>query len=233
MNVSSQLYRIQKIDTELDQVNQRLLQIEQTLKNDQELVNANATFQTKQTNHYKALQNLKTVETDVSSLRIKREISEASLYGGKIRNPKELQGLQEEIRTLTRRIEKREDEQLEAMILLEEAEKNLLEAEQNLKQTVAKNTENQSSLKGEQGHLLRAKDRLSIERNAAVSSVNPEILQEYERLRTNKRGLAIAIIIDGTCSSCGATLRPAELQLANSSQSLVYCSSCGRIYYAG
>jgi uncharacterized protein len=65
------------------------------------------------------------------------QTSEASLYGGKIRNPKELQDLQVEIAALKRRTATLEDEQLEAMLAVEDAETQLTEANKNLNEVKA------------------------------------------------------------------------------------------------
>ena len=76
-------------------------------------------------------------------------------------------------------------------------------------------------------------DRLETERQAVVASISSDTLKLYERLRQQKRGLAVTTAKDASCDTCGATLTAAEWQLARSPGQMSYCPSCGRILYAG
>jgi uncharacterized protein len=233
MNQSSQLFQVQKIDTALDQTNARLHEINRIIESDlsvhtaQELV-AGAMQRVQSTRR-----SLTLIEDAVKAVEIKIQFSEASLYGGKIRNPKELQDLQTEITALKRRLSSLEDDQLEAMLAFEDAETQLAEANKNLNDVKAIFASQQASLLGEQSQLLKIAERLQAERNATVQSILPENIELYERLRKQKRGLAVVMIEDGACSGCGSSIRPAERQLARSPSQMLPCSSCGRILYAG
>jgi predicted nucleic acid-binding Zn-ribbon protein len=59
------------------------------------------------------------------------------------------------------------------------------------------------------------------------------MLEMYENLRQQKRGVAIAEISDNACAACGTTLTAALQQSARSATTLTHCPSCGRILYAG
>jgi len=58
------------------------------------------------------------------------------------------------------------------------------------------------------------------------------MLITYESLRQKKKGVAISKVEDQTCSICGATLTPAECQVAKSQNKNIQCPSCGRLLYA-
>ncbi len=233
MSQSVILYRLQQIDSQLDESRSRWAAIETSLKDDailrqadQNAHEAEAAFQTSQ----KALHR---AEMAVHDQRIKIEQTEAALYGGKVRNPKELQDLQKDAASLKKYILVLEDNQLEAMMALEETETAHKNAQAALLETIAHLAEHNSGLKGELTNIQKAIERLEVERQATLSAISPEILSLYEQLRQQRRGIAVARLQDKSCAACGSTLTPAMAQTAHTSQQLIRCPSCGRILYAG
>jgi len=118
MSQAFNLYRLQKIDTQIDQINNRLAEINHILAADENLHKAEELSQNTKNQLFKMQQNLKQKEDEVQAHRIKIETNESSLYGGKVRNPKELQDLQMEIASLKKRLTILEDEQLDIMLPL-------------------------------------------------------------------------------------------------------------------
>ncbi|MFZ6030358.1 MAG: zinc ribbon domain-containing protein [Chloroflexota bacterium] len=233
MSQSSTLYRLQQIDTQLDQSRQRYEAIAKTLQDDLAIQQAHAQFQQAEAALHAAQKTLRQVEDLVQAQNVKIELTEANLYGGKVRNPKELQDLQNESAALKRHREVLEDRQLEAMMSLEEAEAQFTGAQNALNETTARITEQHAGLKGEQTERQRDIERLEIERRAVLGSISPADLDHYERLRQQRRGFAVAKINNRACSACGSTLNTSITQSAASASQLAYCPTCGRILYAG
>ena len=233
MSLSSDLFRLQNIDTLRDQANARLREIEQILKSDQALIQAQEAASKAENDLAAARNNLHGAENAVQDQMIKIEQNQSSLYGGRVRNPKELQDLQNEAAALKRHLSAIEDQQLEAMIALEEAEKQREQKQQGLQSAEAKAIEKQASLIGERDRILRDLSQAEIERATLLPSISSENVAAYERLRQQKRGIAVAKATDQTCSICGAMLTPKEWQQARSPHQLFFCPSCGRILYAG
>jgi predicted nucleic acid-binding Zn-ribbon protein len=150
-----------------------------------------------------------------------------------VRNPKELQDLQNEVAALKRYLSILEDRQLEAMLALEDAEREQQQAVMKLKETQAQIAEQQAGLIGELSQLHTTIERLEIERRVATTAVDPADLSLYEQLRQTRRGVAVAKISSQVCGACGALLTLALVQAAHSSSQLIRCSSCGRILYVG
>jgi predicted nucleic acid-binding Zn-ribbon protein len=233
MNPSAHLFQIQKRDTRANWIDNRLKEIQTALEVDQVLLQAQADEKKSRESLHKAQSELRSIESEVQTLRIKIQTSEAALYGGRIHNPKELQDIQNEIASLRKRISVLEDNQLNLMQVVEDAEASCLSSSQRLSQVTSINIENEASLRGEISSLSLEKERLSVERQVTIQQLSPELIEQYERLRKQKRGLAVVIIQDNSCSGCGTTLRPAEIQFARNGLDLVICSNCGRIIYAG
>jgi len=233
MSQAFNLLQLQKIDTQLDQIQSRITQIERILSSNEALSLAIAAREASDRKLKIARDSLAKSESAVQTQRIKVETSEAALYSGKIRIPKELQELQAEITSLKKRLSILEDEQLEAMVLVEQSETDLDNSSKKLLIVQAEVATQSAGLLGEQGQLQKLQERLGTERQVALSQITSDILTTYNRLREQKRGLAVCQVEDNACAGCGSTLRPETRQAARSPVQIVKCESCGRILYAG
>lgn len=233
MNQANLLFRLQMIDSEIDQIRKRLAEIEKTIKADKTIARAKQNLQKRDEVLEDARRPLRKIEDSVVTLRIKIETTENVLYGGKGRNPKELQDLQSENESLKRRMAALEEEQLEAMIIIEQAEHDQKTAAKELSQAEAQFASQKAGLLGEYALHGERENKLNLEREAFVASISPENLVTYQNLRVKKRGLAVASIEDKSCSACGSSLRPAEIQQAHSTSQMATCSTCSRILFAG
>lgn len=232
MSASLGLYRVQLVDSRMDEVRMRLEEIRQTLENDEEVLQAKKLASETGTILKLAQHALKQTEAEVDKQKVKIEQSEANLYSGNVKNPKELQDLQNEIAALKRHFITLEDRQLDAMLDVETAEQANQAALDELETLQSRFAEQNQTLTSEQDHLKKEFDRLETERQAAVSPLDKSLLAVYEELRKQKRGLAIAAVSDGACAACGTTLTPAQFQSARSTSQSFNCPTCGRILYA-
>lgn len=233
MNEAIHLYRLQQIDTQIDQTAASLAEIERLLEGDETVRQARLAVEAANKQLHTARLNLKQTEFAVHEQQMKIAQNEASLYSGRIKNPKELQDLQKDIASLKKHLAVLEDQQLEVMLATEESETLVQNSQKTLDQSQASFTERSAGWLGQKEALTRNYERLQAERAAAIPVVSPQSLQTYENLRKRKSGVAVTSIREGSCSVCGANIRPSELQAARAAQSLVYCNTCGRILYAG
>jgi uncharacterized protein len=232
MSAALGLYRLQQVDSQIDQAQARLQRIQQTLENDEALRTANEHVTAAADKHKEAARVLKLSEAEVEKLRSKIEQTEASLYGGKVHNPKELQDLQKDVSSLKRYLETLEERQLEAMIAAETAEQEWQVARTDLERVQSNLKEQHKDLTEESETLRKNLDRLNSERQATVTDIAGQALSVYEQLRKQKRGLAITTIEDNSCEACGTTLTASQQQTARSTSQLFHCPTCGRILYA-
>ncbi|NJC98052.1 MAG: hypothetical protein FIB03_17240 [Anaerolineae bacterium] len=232
MSAALGLYRLQQVDSQMDQIRARLKTIRETLENDRELSAASNAFSAAESKFKETERLLKQSEAEVEKQRIKIEQTEASLYGGAVQNPKELQDLQKDVASLKKHLETLEDRELEAMANAEDAEKELEAAREKL-DNVKGNLKDQIrdlTLEGES--LNKDLERLDSERKAVMSDLEEQLVGTYDRLRGQKRGLAVTTISDNACSACGTTLTASQQQNARSTSQLFNCPTCGRILYA-
>lgn len=232
MSAALGLYRLQQVDSQIDQIQARLKSIQQTLENDMELRTASEQLEAAGARHRDAERALRLSEAEVEKQSIKIQQTEANLYGGRVQNPKELQDLQKDVASLKRHLETLEERELEAMLAAESSEKDLQTAKKQLELVHSNLNEQNHDLTGEREALQRSLERLNAERLAVVTDIANQTLNVYEQLRRQKRGLAITTIADNACEACGTTLTASQQQNARSTSQLFHCPTCGRILYA-
>jgi predicted nucleic acid-binding Zn-ribbon protein len=232
MSAALGLYRLQLVDSRMDAIRTRLEGIRQILENDEELRQANEGVSETEGVHKSALDKLKQAEAEVDKQKIKIEQSEASLYSGTVKNPKELQDLQNESASLKRYLETLEERQLEAMLEEEETDEVYQGALQELEKVKARLADQNVMLTTEEDELNKELERLESERQAAIDPLDDSLLTAYDDLRQQRRGVAVAQVSEGACSACGATLTPSQNQSARSATQIYNCPTCGRILFA-
>ncbi len=232
MSAALGLYRLQQVDGQIDQVQARQKWIQDTLHNDANLRASSQACAAAEAKLKEASRLLKQSESEVEKQRTKIEQTEASLYSGTVRNPKELQDLQKDIVSLKKHLETLEERELEAMVTSETAEQEFQNAKSALDRVQDQVTEQNHDLAVENESLARNFERLQIERSAVVGALAGSTVEMYDQLRKQRRGLAVATVTDSACAACGTTLTPAQQQNARSNSQLFTCPSCGRILYA-
>lgn len=233
MSRVSSLYQLQKLDSELDRIGRRLAEIEAILQ-DSALIDE---LQSRLEDAQKSLQDTQSkassAEHAVQMQQDKLKSTEASLYGGAVTNPRELQDLQMEQESLKRHLATLEDRLLEAMVHAEDAEQRCQEAERDLREAMDAREGEHRDLAGERESLAAQAEKLQGEREPALEGIPGEDLKLYQELRERLRGMAVAELEADSCGACGLGLPASEVQSIRSGTSPVLCRQCGRILYGG
>lgn len=232
MSAALGLYRLQQIDSQMDQARARLEAIRQTLENDLELRSALKEVSTAEAARQEAERIQRQIEAEAQAQRIKIEQTESSLYGGLVHVPKELQDLQKDVVSLKKHLVTLEDRLLEAMLATEAATAELGKARTTLAQVESRLGDQNHHLSEERASLTRSMERFEAERKAAATPLEAKLLEHYEALRRDRRGLAVTTISEGACAACGTTLTPGQQQNARSSGQIARCPTCGRYLFA-
>lgn len=233
MNQAFPLYRLQQLDTQIDQAEASLAQINRLLSGDEAVLQAGQAAESAAKRLRDTQTRLKQAEYAAKEVEIKLAQSESNLYAGRIKNPKELQDLQKEIASLKKHLGTLQDQQLEVMVDMEDAEGEEQSTAKGLVEAKARFAEQSSGWLGQRAQFAQTVERLKTERGTILPLVPAEHLRVYDQIRKRKSGVAVTTARDGACSGCGAEIRPSELQAARAAKDLVFCTSCGRILYAG
>jgi len=233
MSHSFKLFRLQQIDTLLDKGRARLKEIDRLRADDHPVRMSQQRLDLAKNAQHEADKNLRIAEHNVKEQRLKIERSQATLYGGKVVNPKELQDLQLESEALKRYLTTLEDLQLEAMLAYDEAETNFLETSDQHSAVITQVAQKKDELTAEKVELIQDLERQESEREAAAANIDSPEMQLYEALRQQKNGIAVARVLEKTCAACGSTLSAATFSSAQVPTKLTRCTTCGRILYVG
>ena len=168
-------------------------------------------------------------EWEAEDLTTKLKTTEEKLFGGKIRNPKELTNLQHEAEELKARRSELENKALEVMSQAETTTRGIAAMTSELSRLEADWRVQQDKLSVELEELKTAHNQLTRERQELATGIVSETIGVYEQIRSRK-GTAVARVEQGTCRGCQITLTTTELQQARGG-SLVRCGNCGRILF--
>lgn len=223
------LYRLQEIELRLLRGQKRLVEIDAALANSQAKTMALEQFTRAQSALSPLQTRVRSLELEIQSTNDKIRETDQQLYSGRVRNPKELQDMQMEIQSLKKHTADLEDQLLETMLAVEEAEGTVAAAQRNL-EAVTADWENQNQqLLDEQARLKAEQVVLSEQRQQALAAVDPEGLKLYNALKPRKNHQPVALLDGESCSACGVEQTMAIVSEVRRGQSLVSCLSCGRI----
>jgi predicted nucleic acid-binding Zn-ribbon protein len=231
MSRTQQLHELQRVDLETEKVSGRLKEIADSLGESEDLRRARKMAANAKEHLAHCRAQMQDLELEVTSLTQKIETNEQRLYSGRVTNPKELSNLQEEVASLKRWREKREEDLLETMVASEEAEAALSDAQAILQQVGEAWQAKQGELGDEQARLQSRKEELTERRASLVQAIGPQDMEEYESLRRRKGGRAVAAVEDGICLGCRMSPPTSQVQHARSGDELVFCNNCGRILH--
>jgi len=231
MSRSQNLYRLQQIDSKVDQADTRLREIESLLSNNAQLRKASALADNADVKLAAAQRDYNQAETKVKDQRIKIEQVESNLYSGTVRNPKELQDMQNEVAALKRFLDILEERQIETMLALDDAADIHQDAQQTLQKVQVLVDNQRAKLNSERQQIQTARAASLEQRPGVEGIIDPDDQDTYNRLHKKRAGVAVARVNDRACSACGSTLTAALFQAARSPSQVVFCESCGRILH--
>ncbi len=223
------LFQLQKVDLELMQHRARLKEIEALLNGDETIAQATQQLSAAQSALKPWQTRSRDLDLEIKSVVQKSKSTEDDLYSGRIRNPKALQELQEEIAALKRQQTGLEDSLLEAMVAVEEHQAETDAAQAALANARAALASQQTDLVEERQRLQAENVTLDQQRKQKAAAVEPGSLAAYEKLRQRFRGQPVALLLPDGCSICGVEQTSMNVQAVRSDRTLAYCESCGRI----
>ncbi len=233
MSSAGILYRLQVLDLESEEKTRRLRTLEAQFGETQALRSAREALAAAEARLNNLRKTLRRQEIEAGDLEAKIKQEEEKLYGGRVRNPKELAGLEEAVKAMKRTLSAKEDEVLENLLEVETVENQVatlriksLEIESAWKEAQARMRAEYETLKTRLVDLRAARAELA-------SQVPDRELSIYEELRRKKAGRAVATFSGLLCHGCGMTFPSSEAQRARQGEILAFCNNCGRILYAG
>ncbi len=169
------------------------------------------------------------LEAEIVSLDDKLSREEGKLFGGQVTNPKELRGLQAEVRSLRKQKDALETELLEEMESQDATRAVLEELRTRHGELKSRIEDKEAALRAETGEMGAELESLEREREGLSSLLAKDLLDLYDRLRAAKQNLAVVKVVDGVCQGCRVELPGKEYDRFLKSEGIFRCSNCGRI----
>ncbi|MCD9197416.1 zinc ribbon domain-containing protein [Aeromicrobium wangtongii] len=172
----------------------------------------------------------KKADAEVEQVKTRRTRDEERLNSGAISNPKDLSSLQHELVALERRIGTLEDEELEVMQKLEEAQARLRNAEGDLEvvrgELDRKKADRDAALTAIEQQLAGAEE----ERTSSAAALPTDLIALYDKIRS-QYGVGAAALRARRCEGCRLELNGADLrEIASAPEDEVLrCPECSRI----
>lgn len=153
--------------------------------------------------------------------------SEARLK--EIKTQKEYQAVSKEISTAKKLIAELEEQVLQKVGQLEELQAVIAEKQENLKAL-------ETNIGSQQGEVQSKVDRLETEitgglavKDAAEKALPSSMVKRYQKLRDQRRGIAVVEAKDGCCLGCNMNLPPQLYNLLFRGDDLITCPHCQRV----
>lgn len=175
--------------------------------------------------------DLKRLEDEVSAVEARRAQTDAKLYGGAVSAARELQALQDELKALKRRQTTLEDDELELMEQAEPLDADLTRLAGQRAECDEEATRLTAALAEAEVAIAAQLETLEAERVDTAAGIDAGLLAEYERLRTQLGGVAVARLVAKTCGGCHLGLSAVEVDRIRKTPAgqMVHCEECGRI----
>jgi uncharacterized protein len=223
------LYQLQQIELEAQQIQQRLAEIKTALGDNAAVQQAEADVHAIEEKLKPLRSKLRDLELETQSNSQKSKASEDRLYSGTVKNPKEMQDIQNEVDALKGRNTQLEEQTLDMMLNIEEVEDQLAQAEQTLAQTVSASEDENSDLVNEQKQLWARFEELKAQHQTAIANIKPEDHKMYETMKPRKGQRPVAVMQGRSCTACGVEQTLEIERAVKRRDSLVKCENCERI----
>ena len=173
---------------------------------------------------------LRRLEDDVDQVRRRAERDQQRMLSGAV-PAKELESLQHEVETLTRRQSDLEDTELEVMERREDAEARAREVRAEVEKVTATRSEAEQA-KDKAFAEIEAEAAADTEARAALADGLPaDLMALYEKVRAASGGVGAAMLRQRRCEGCRLELMGAELRAAQAAppDEVLRCENCRRI----
>jgi predicted nucleic acid-binding Zn-ribbon protein len=173
----------------------------------------------------------KKADQDVEQVKARRTRDQDRMDKGLVTSPKDLERMQQELVSLSRRISELEDTELEVMEQLETAQAERARLTERLAAIEARTTELTVSRDATAGDVTREAGQVTDQRKVVADGVPADLLALYEKVRAQKGGVGAAALRARRCGGCSLELTAADLGTIAKAplDEVLRCEECNRI----
>jgi predicted nucleic acid-binding Zn-ribbon protein len=224
------LIRLHFLDQEIAVLNSRLTRIPQQLQEvDRRLDRAQRHVQEKQNLIAENQKKRRELEGDLALIETKRKRYKEQLDS--VKTNKEYTALQHEIDLVSQAIHDMEDQILAQMEEAESLKGQMDEAQKVKDREEGVLLDEKRVIQAEADKLQAQMNELIGRRQQLITQIPPPILEEYERLASHRKGVALAEARDAICMECRMRIRPQLFQEIRRNDTIITCENCSRILF--
>jgi uncharacterized protein len=143
----------------------------------------------------------------------------------------EFQAIGHEIERYENEIRKLEDQELELMIEADKLRGELEAADKSARTTKESIARQLADLETKSKALGAQRQELETERETLAAQIDPDLLDQFERLFNSKGDAAVVAVEHGVCTGCHMKVTTATAAGVKAGKEIVSCENCGRILY--
>ncbi len=224
------LVEIQQIDKDIREIESANLSLNKQLEKEKEEIAKKKAILQEMVEKKDALQkDLRHNERTLQQIEQNLEGFEKKIY--QVKSQKELEAVDHEIAKSRKERSNVEDAILICMTSTEEISISLSKQEKELKKETddfdCQSQKIEADIKLNIQKLLTANTK----KQEIISTIEPTLLSNYERLREGRNNLAVVHVEGGICQGCFITLPPQQVNEVRVGNSIIRCSSCARMLY--
>lgn len=225
------LVNLQRIEIETNSVNTKIGNVDQRLENlDENLRDFKQVIEKQESVIDELNQKYRDYETDVRMNLDGIKKSEAKLSS--VKTNKEYQAFLKEIDDLKEKNSKLEDDMIEFLDRIEDAEKILNEKITEYSELEARLNSEKETIQKETEEGKRQLESLDAERKTVASGIDADLLATYNRVKSlQSNGIGIVAVTNAVCQGCNMNIPPQMYNELQRGDGLKKCPICDRIIY--
>jgi len=229
MSIAKRIFELQQIEVAIQTAHEQLERIRKDIEYNDALEQARRSFDNARLMLSELEKQYRDLDAEAEELRKNIKGIEDKLYGGKVKNPKELIGYEQEERVLKTKLDKMDDTLIDLMERIEAGKTDTTKLKKVFEDV-------QRAWEGEK-EVLKQKTReveegltlLEAKCEGVLSEIDEGSLSLYKEIK-RRGGQAVVKVEQGRCMGCHCFLSVSELQRVRGN-TVVQCSNCGRILY--
>jgi len=229
MSLAKRVYDLQQVELSIQDHIKQLEAMDLRIRHNDQFEQAEAALKSAENERAELEKRYKELDAEAEALRTQLGQIQDKLYGGKIKNPKELVGYEQEATMIKAGLDKKDDVLLDMMEKLE-TDKVAIRKLQDVCKAAGNAWESEKSeLHGQVSEVKKELSELEKKRGEMLASIDRDALATYESVK-GRKGQAVVKVEQGRCLGCRVTLSVSEMQHARGN-AIVTCGNCGRILY--
>lgn len=229
MNAKAALLKMHEIDTLYDRIRSRIVVLRRAVDGTDELFAIRKRVESISQELNVARSEQQDMELESRSLTDRIRESEQNLMSGEMRNPKELEAMQQNIDSMKNHRTDLENRSVDRLLAVDSLQGTLQEKESTLAELEKKWAENRTAIETEMDQRKKEYIYLKKARRFVSETLTSDNLELYEHLRRRKNGVAVAQLEGEVCGACHTEVAIGILNNVRYKDELLNCPSCGRI----